>query len=106
MEPYSHERFRPIPVYLRGAGVASGKYHDLIARTNSALREVILALGARIRSGDLPRMPQDHSRATYWPKRTPADGLIDWGASTDTIYRLIRAAGRPYPGIGEGPAEL
>ncbi len=31
-EPYPHERHRPIPLYLRGAGVAQGRYHDLLAR--------------------------------------------------------------------------
>src|SRR5262249_20607798 len=31
-EPYAHERVRPIPLYLRGAGVAWGRYHDLVAR--------------------------------------------------------------------------
>ena len=45
-----------------------------------------------------PRTPQDHSKATTYAKRTPADGLIDWTRDTEDIYRLIRAAGRPYPG--------
>jgi methionyl-tRNA formyltransferase len=71
---------------------------DLIARTNGVLREVILELAPRIRSGDLPRVPQDFSKATYYPKRTPQDGLIDWSRATAEIDRLIRAAGRPYPG--------
>ena len=31
-EIYEHERLRPIPLFLRGAGVASGKYHDLVER--------------------------------------------------------------------------
>jgi hypothetical protein len=29
-EIYEHERLRPIPLFLRGAGTAHGKYHDLI----------------------------------------------------------------------------
>jgi len=71
---------------------------DLIARTNRVLHEVIVELAPRIRAGDLPRQPQDHSRATYCPKRTAEDGRIDWSAPTAAIYRLIRAAGRPYHG--------
>ena len=71
---------------------------DLIHRTNLVLAEAVLELGPAIRSGRLPRTPQDHSKATYYPKRTPMDGGIDWSASTDQVYRLIRAAGRPYPG--------
>jgi hypothetical protein len=31
-EPYEHERVRPIPLFLRGAGVAFGRYHDLVAK--------------------------------------------------------------------------
>lgn len=32
-EPYGHERVRPIPLYIRGAGVAFGRYHELISQT-------------------------------------------------------------------------
>ncbi len=28
-EPYDHERHRPVPLYIRGAGTAYGRYHDL-----------------------------------------------------------------------------
>ncbi len=31
-EPYDRERSRPLPVFLRGAGVAAGRYHDLVGR--------------------------------------------------------------------------
>jgi hypothetical protein len=31
-EPYDHERVRPIPLYLKGAGVAWGRHHDLLAQ--------------------------------------------------------------------------
>jgi len=31
MEPYAHERFRPLPVYIRGAGVAHGPYHQVVS---------------------------------------------------------------------------
>ena len=83
---------RPVPV------LPDDYSEDLIHRTNLVLADTILELAPRIIAGDLPRSPQDHSRATYYPKRTPADGLIDWRSSTAEIYRLIRAAGRPYPG--------
>ncbi|MBW3540386.1 MAG: hypothetical protein KY476_08955 [Planctomycetes bacterium] len=39
MEPYPHERFQPIPLYLKDAGVAEGRYHDLIVRTIEFFRE-------------------------------------------------------------------
>jgi hypothetical protein len=31
-EPYDHERVRPIPLFIRGAGVAWGRYHDLVGK--------------------------------------------------------------------------
>jgi hypothetical protein len=30
MQPYEHERFRPIPLFLRGAGTAFGRHRELI----------------------------------------------------------------------------
>lgn len=30
MQPYEHERFRPIPLFLRGAGIAFGRHTELI----------------------------------------------------------------------------
>ena len=32
-EPYANERFRPVPVYIQGVGVAHGRYHDLLTET-------------------------------------------------------------------------
>ena len=36
-EPYPHERHRPISLFLRGAGVAHGRYHDLLSRAMEIL---------------------------------------------------------------------
>ena len=40
MEPYPHERFRPVPLYLRGAGVAHGPYEHIVERALGLLREM------------------------------------------------------------------
>ncbi len=45
-----------------------------------------------------PRLPQDPSRASSWPKRTPADGIIDWETRAPYLYDWVRAQTRPYPG--------
>lgn len=39
MEPYSHERVRPIPLYIHDVGVAPGRYAALIERALAILRE-------------------------------------------------------------------
>jgi hypothetical protein len=36
-EPYDHERVRPVPLYLRGVGAASGRYEELIGRALEVL---------------------------------------------------------------------
>jgi len=83
----------------REVPVMPGDYsQDLIDRTNEVLADVIRELAPSIKSGVLPRFPQDERRATYYKKRTAADGLICWTDSAEKIERLIRAASRPYPG--------
>ena len=55
--------------------------------------------------GTAPRVAQDASRASSWPRRTPADGIIDWETRAPYLYDWVRAQTRPYPGaftwIGE-----
>ena len=48
--------------------------------------------------GAAPRLPQDATRASAWPKRTPADGIIDWNTRANYLYDWVRAQTRPYPG--------
>jgi methionyl-tRNA formyltransferase len=57
-------------------------------------RELVPRLVART----APRIPQDPSRASSWPKRIPADGIIDWETRAPYLYDWVRAQTRPYPG--------
>lgn len=43
-------------------------------------------------------LPQDHSKATYWRKRTAKDGLIDWRMLSQDIVNLVRGLAKPYVG--------
>jgi methionyl-tRNA formyltransferase len=45
-----------------------------------------------------PRIPQDPARASSWPRRRPADGIIDWETRAPYLYDWVRAQTRPYPG--------
>jgi methionyl-tRNA formyltransferase len=45
-----------------------------------------------------PRLPQDPLRTSAWPRRTPADGIIDWDTRAPYLYDWVRAQTRPYPG--------
>ncbi|WP_233968518.1 bifunctional UDP-4-amino-4-deoxy-L-arabinose formyltransferase/UDP-glucuronic acid oxidase ArnA [Pectobacterium polaris] len=51
-----------------------------------------------IRSREITLTPQDDSQASYFGRRTAADGLIDWQKSAREINNLIRAVTEPYPG--------
>jgi methionyl-tRNA formyltransferase len=49
------------------------------------------------KKGKLPRIPQDHSEATYAPMLKKEDGIIDWRKSAEEIVNLIRGT-LPWPG--------
>ena len=51
-----------------------------------------------IKVGTAPRIPQDWQQGSYYGRRTPADGRIDWNWPASRIYNLIRAVTEPYPG--------
>ena len=66
-----------------------------IAEAHVALtRQLLPQLLART----APRMQQDPSRASSWPRRAPADGIIDWETRAPYLYDWVRAQTRPYPG--------
>ncbi|WP_126975683.1 methionyl-tRNA formyltransferase [Frigidibacter oleivorans] len=71
---------------------------SLYDKAVGALAAMLPDLVSRLASGELPRRPQDDSRATLCARRGPEDGRIDWHSPADAVARLIRAAGPPYPG--------
>jgi methionyl-tRNA formyltransferase len=70
----------------------------LFARLADAHVELIRACVPSIIDGTAPRLPQDERRASWWPRRTPLDGIIDWDARAPYLYDWVRAQTRPYPG--------
>ncbi len=51
-----------------------------------------------IANGTADRLKQNHSNATYYPKRSPEDGEINWNWNSEQIRNFIRAQTKPYPG--------
>lgn len=51
----------------------------------------------KIINGTFKKIPQS-GIPSYYPKRTPAEGLIDWSKDLHEIYNFIRALTHPYPG--------
>jgi methionyl-tRNA formyltransferase len=70
----------------------------LFARVADAHVELTSELVPQLLTRTAPRIPQDPSRASSWPKRSPADGIIDWETRAPYVYDWVRAQTRPYPG--------
>jgi methionyl-tRNA formyltransferase len=70
----------------------------LFTRIADAHVELVRELVPQLVAGSAPRLPQDPSRASAWPRRTRADGIIDWETRAPYLYDWVRAQTRPYPG--------
>jgi len=49
-------------------------------------------------AGTAPRIAQDLTQGSYFGRRKPEDGRIDWGRGAAEIHNLVRAVAPPYPG--------
>ena len=49
-------------------------------------------------AGTAPRVPLDLKAGSYFGRRRPEDGRIDWQQSAQAIHNLVRAVAPPYPG--------
>jgi methionyl-tRNA formyltransferase len=70
----------------------------LYAKHRAAHVELVRRHTDDLLAGTAARRPQDHAAATYWPKRNPEDGRLDWARSTEELDRLVRAVTHPFPG--------
>ena len=61
------------------------------------MKQSLLNLIPNILTNNFSRIPQK-GEPTFYPKRTPEDGLIDWNKSCNKIHNLIKALTKPYPG--------
>lgn len=52
----------------------------------------------RLLAGTAESQPLDLKKGSYFGRRTPEDGRIDWRSSARTIHDLVRAVAPPFPG--------
>ncbi len=75
--------------------------HDTIEtlyyKVTMCLKQMLLEVVDPILAGERPFEPQA-GEPTYYPKRNPEDGEINWGDGTQAVYNLVRAVADPYPG--------
>ncbi|MBO4206791.1 methionyl-tRNA formyltransferase [Micromonospora echinofusca] len=70
----------------------------LYAKVHEQSIDLVRTCFPQIAAGTAPRIPQDPRRASYWTRRTPPDGLIDWETRAPQLDAWVRAQTHPYPG--------
>jgi methionyl-tRNA formyltransferase len=71
---------------------------DVFGKVTSAAAAVLDRSLDKLVAGNAPRIVQDQTQATYFGRRTPEDGRIDWTHSAAQIHNLVRGVAPPYPG--------
>jgi len=71
---------------------------ELYAKMTAAAARLITETWPELAAGRIEEVPQDESQASYFGRRRPEDGRIDWQAPAKKIYDLCRAVTHPYPG--------
>jgi methionyl-tRNA formyltransferase len=60
--------------------------------------ELVDEMHPLIVAGNPPRRKMDISKGSYFGRRKPEDGRIDWRWPSRRIFNLVRAVTHPYPG--------
>ena len=66
-------------------------------KTSIVMKKSLLKLIPNILSNDFSHIPQS-GEPSFYPKRTPEDGLIDWDKPLKEIHNFMKALTKPYPG--------
>ena len=81
-------------VSIDDADTALTLYRKLVPAGAAIVREY----HPQIVAGTAPRTPQDLAAGSYFGRRRPEDGRIDWQWPARRIFNLVRAVTHPYPG--------
>jgi methionyl-tRNA formyltransferase len=68
------------------------------ARTDDVAAQLLCKALPLLANDHAPRIKQDESAVTVWPRRKPEDGVMDWSRDAGALCRWIRALTHPYPG--------
>lgn len=71
---------------------------DILKKFTKEYIPLIDKVISKLESGKLKIFPQDESKATYFGKRSPSDGQINWNWQKERIRNWVRAQSYPYPG--------
>ncbi len=82
------------PVSISATDTAQTLYDKILALIPQQIEKIVTGLI----DGKLIALPQEDRLTNYWRKRGEDDGRIDWRMSARSIYNLVRALSKPYPG--------
>jgi methionyl-tRNA formyltransferase len=85
-----HQETIPISTTMSGA--------DLLANYEEKYPSVIEKVITMVETNNFQLVKQDNSKATFFGKRTPDSGEVDWNWQRERIYNWVRAQAKPYPG--------
>jgi len=78
---------------------------EVSIKVADAAQTVLRRALPRLLAGTATPQPLDLKKGSYFGRRTPEDGRIDWRCGARAIHDLVRAVAPPYPGafceIGE-----
>lgn len=71
---------------------------DILEQFSMKYPLVIDRVIEKLEKGEAVLIKQDETKATWFGKRTPEDGMISWDWQKERIYNWVRAQAKPYPG--------
>jgi methionyl-tRNA formyltransferase len=71
---------------------------EVSQRLAEAAQAVLRRSLPKLIAGNAPARPLDLSQGSYFGRRRPEDGRIDWRARSRAIHDLVRAVAPPFPG--------
>jgi methionyl-tRNA formyltransferase len=71
---------------------------DVSMKVAAAAEEVLRRSLPRLIAGTAPSLPLDLKAGSYFGRRRPEDGRIDWRCDARAIHNLVRAVAPPFPG--------
>ncbi len=108
----NNEKFTGVTAHLINEGCDSGDVikqvkipikptdtgNDILLKYQRLYPQLIEKVLINAARGNLKTFFQDSSKATYFGKRTPEDGRVNWNWQKERIYNWVRALAKPYPG--------
>lgn len=71
---------------------------DILQKFQELYPKIIDKVLLQYKNNELIPVPQNNENASYFGKRTPDDGEINWNWDKTRIYNWVRAQAYPYPG--------